>query len=405
MVVTSPRGLSGRVVAVLAVAAGGAIANDYAVQPAVVGIAHSLGATSEAVSLVLTGAMIGYLLGLVLLVPLVDRLAPRVLIPGQLAGLAGALGLAAAISNTAALVGCFVAVGAMTTVAAEATALVGKLVQTGARGVRMGVVAAGISAGILLSRFAGGGLTGWLGWRAMLLCFAAFCLIAAALTRTVLPKHTSPAAGGYFVTLRSIPGLLMAHPALRRCCTTGMLWFFAFNLIWVGISVRLAEPPYSLSPTTIGLYSLAGTLGLLVTRAAGRATDRYSPRATMTTGLIAAAAGAALLTVALGHPAWTVAGLAIFDAGCFAAQVANQVVVVSLDQQRSGTFSSVYLVIYYAAGAIGTTTAGLLVTNAGWHVLALSATLAVTLAAAVAFIQARKRHQPPSSQAGEGPPE
>lgn len=385
-----PRDVSGAAVTVLAVAAGGAIANNYAIQPALVSIAQSLHASGEAVGLVLTATMTGYLLGLVFLVPLADRITPRVLIPGQLVGLAGALGLAAAMPTVTTLLGCFIVVGAMTTVAAEATAYVGKLVAAETRGVYMGIVAAGISAGLLLSRFTGGALTGWVGWRAMLLCFALFCLLNAAITKTILPANTPRATDSYLVTVRSIPGLLATHPALRRACAAGMLWFFAFNLIWVGISLRLAQPPYSLNPTTIGLYSLAGTLGLLVTRLSGRAADRYGTARIMTIGLIAAAAGAAVLTVALGHPAWTIAGLAIFDAGCFAAQVANQVIVVSLDQHRSGTLSSVYLLLYYAAGAIGTATTGLLLTTAGWHVLTLSATLAVTLAATVTASQARE---------------
>jgi len=377
---TSPR-LSGDAVAVLATASGGAIANNYALQPALVTIAHDLHATSESVSLVLTGAMVGYLLGLVFLVPLVDRVSPSILVPGQLVGLAVALGLAAAMPSTAALVSCFVAVGAMTTVAAEATALVGKLVEAEVRGARMGVIAAGISAGILLSRLVGGALTGWLGWRPMLLSFALFCIAAAVVTRRVLPRQTPRDASSYFLTLRSIPGLLELHPALRRSCAAGMLWFFAFNLIWVGISLRLATPPYSLGPTTIGLYGLAGTLGLLVTRLAGRSADRYGTRRTMIIGLVTAVAGTASLAFSLGHPAWTVAGLAIFDAGCFAAQVANQVVVVSLDRHRSGTLSSAYLILYYASGAVGTASAGLLLGALGWEALSLIATLAVAGAA------------------------
>jgi len=376
---------------VLAVAAGGAVANDYAVQPALVRIAHDLGSSSEAVGLVLTAAMVGYLLGLVLLVPLVDRVSPRTLIPGQLATLAVALGVAAAMPDTAALVACFVVVGAMTTVAAESTALVGKLVATRTRGIRMGVVAAGISAGVLLSRLAGGVLTDWLGWRIMLVCFALFCLLTAILARTLLPRRSALPASNYFGMLSSIPRMLATHPALRRCCTAGMLWFFAFNLIWVGISVRLAQPPYSLSPTTIGLYSLAGALGLLVTRYAGRAADRYGTHRTMTIGLAAATIGAALLAVALGHPAWTIAGVAIFDAGCFAAQIANQVVVVSLDEHHSGTLSSVYLATYYAAGSVGAAIAGLLIATVGWPLLAVVASLAVAGALTAVFV---KRPQP-----------
>lgn len=347
-------------------------------------------------SLALTAAMVGYLLGLTFLVPLADRVAPPLLIAGQLATLGVTLAVAAALPGLAALIGCFVVVGAMTTVAAESTALVGKLAAPELRGAQMGIVAAGISAGILLSRFIAGALTGWLGWRIMLGCFALFCLSAAALTAAVLPQHTPTATGSYFGILRSTPGLLAKHPALRHSSAAGMLWFFAFNLIWVGISVRLAQPPYSLGPTTIGLYSLAGTLGLAVTRLAGRAVDRWGTRRTMTTGLVAAATGAASLGVGLGYPGWTIAGLAVFDAGCFTAQVANQVVVVSLDQHRSGALSSVYLLSYYTAGAVGTAVAGILIVAVGWPLLAAIATLAVTAAAAVASVHAGSRREPGS---------
>jgi predicted MFS family arabinose efflux permease len=399
-------GLSAAGGAVLAVAAGGAVANDYALQPALATIARGFHAASGAVSLTLTGVMVGYLLGLVLFVPLVDRVRPSLLVPAQLAGLATALGLAAASPSPAALLGCFVAVGATTTVAAESTALVGKLADPTTRGARMGMIAGGISAGILFSRLIGGALTGWLGWRAMLCCFALFCLAAAAATRSVLPTQAPVATSSYFHTVRSLPGLLVMHPVLRRSCAAGMLWFLAFNLIWVGLSLRLAQPPYSLDATAIGLYSLAGTPGLAVTRIAGRLADRCGSRRVIIASLALAAAGAACLTEAPGNPAWTVAALAAFDAGCFAAQVANQMIVVSLDQDRSGTLSSAYLVLYYASGAVGTATAALVLTTLGWQALATIATLAVACAATAILAQPRRqarrgaRHPATSSSHG-----
>jgi predicted MFS family arabinose efflux permease len=68
-------------------------------------------------------------------------------------------------------------------------------------------------------------------------------------------------------------------------------------------------------------------------------------------------------------------------------------IVVSLDQDRSGTLSSAYLVLYYASGAVGTATAALILAALGWEALAVLATLAVAGAAAAVLIRPRRRRQ------------
>ena len=380
--------LPGAAVAVLAVAAGGAIANDYAIQPALAQVARDFGAPVPLVAVVASAAMAGYLAGLALLVPLADRLSPRTLIPVQLLVLAGVLAFAAAAPSPGVLIGCFVVIGGLTTVAAQASAVVGKHSDPGRRGARMGAVSAGISAGILLSRFAGGVLADWIGWRGALLAFAAFVAATALAAFSLLPSVKESPSGSYLASLRALPGLLRTHPRLRHATAAGMLWFFAFNLVWVGLALRLAEPPYTLSPAAIGLYSLAGVLGLVVTRTAGRLSDRFGNRAVMTTGLTVAACAALVLTFGLGNPVATAAALALFDAGCFAAQVANQAGIVAIDPARSGALNAAYLTLYYAAGAIGTAIAGTIVA-AGWPAITLLA--AAAAAAAVLMTRIKRR--------------
>ncbi|HDR9199767.1 MFS transporter [Burkholderia vietnamiensis] len=380
--------LSGRAVAVLSIAAGGAIANDYAMQPALSFIAADFGVPVAPITAVASGAMIGYLLGLVLLVPLVDKLSPRTLIPGQIAALACALALAAYAPGPDALIACFVVIGATTTVAAQSSAVVGKCADPHSRARLMGTISAGISAGILLSRFVGGVLAQWYGWRGALLTFAAVAAVSAVCVMPLLPAQRPPGHTSYFSTLRSMPSLLRASRQLRLRIHAGMLWFFAFNLIWVGLAVRLAAPPYNLDAAAIGLYSLAGLLGLVVTRVAGRLADRFGSRAVIVCGLAVAAASACALTVSLGHPAATAAALAVFDAGCFAAQVANQASVVAIEPARAGALNSAYLTFYYVAGAIGTAIAGLVVTRAGWEPLVLLAAISTAAATMIGALVA-----------------
>ncbi|MBY6239617.1 MFS transporter [Methylosinus sp. Sm6] len=368
---------SAGVVVLLAITAGGAIANNYAIQPSLSAIAQDIGATPSAISRTVSGVMLGYLAGLALLVPLADHVNPRRLIPIQLLALAAALIAASAAPSAGILLISLVLVGAMTTVAAQTSAIVGNLAAPAHRGKQMGLISAGVSAGILLSRFVGGLLSTWIGWRAMLLCFAGACCIAALATALRLPDRRPQATEGYFFTLRSAPRLLVLFPQLRLSAAAGMLWFFAFSAIWVGLAISLALPPWSLSADAIGFYSLAGLLGLFVTPMAGRCADRYGARRVKLVGLTAAAASSLVLLSTLGQPLVCAPALAVFDAGCFAAQVANQAAVVRLDPARSGVLNSAYLVLYYVAGAIGTAVAGPLVAAGGWTLLASAAVAAI----------------------------
>ncbi|AQQ28334.1 MULTISPECIES: MFS transporter [Burkholderia cepacia complex] len=382
MTVAGPHAyLSRTAIAMLALAAGVAIANGYALQPSLSAIAGDFGVSAARMATLASVTMLGYLAGLALLVPLVDRFGPRTLVSAQMGVLAALLACASLSSTPFALDVCFLLVGAATTVAAQCSAVVGKHAEPQRRGGAMGVVSAGISAGILLSRFVGGALSQWYGWRGALLALAGCVALAAVGSGVLLPGGRPEGRSGHAATIGAIPRLLRDSAALRRRTCAGMLWFFAFNLVWVGLAIRLAAPPYGMGAAEIGAYSLAGVLGLGVTRVAGKLTDRFGDRAVIGGGLAVAALSALLLGVALGHPGWLGVGLAVFDAGCFAAQVANQARVVAIQPVRAGALNAAYLTLYYAAGAGGAVAAGMLVERLGWGAMMLVAAGAVTAAA------------------------
>ncbi|MGM9387182.1 MFS transporter, partial [Streptomyces antibioticus] len=256
----------------------------------------------------------------------------------------------------------------------------------GRRATAVATVAAGMSAGILLSRLVGGALAAALGWRRMLLVFATLALLGAVAAVRLLPARRPSADRGYLATLGSLPLLLRQHPLLRRAVVCGGLWYFAFNLVWVSLALALGRPPHALSATAIGLYSLAGLLGFAVLPLTGRLTDRHAPGTVIAASMLAAAAGTVLLATGLGTPAVTASGLALFDAGCFAAQAANQSRVLALDPERGGSLSSVYLVLYFVVGALGTAIAAPLLDAVGWR-----GTTAVALAALVAAAAVGRR--------------
>lgn len=387
----------------LAAIAGTAIANNYAIQPALTDVAAQLDVPLSVIGLVPTAALIGCMSGFALLLPLGDRLAPNRLIAGQLTALAAALVVAASATGAGVLLAAYVFVGAAAGVAAQAGSIVGRHARPERRAAAVATVAAGMSAGILLSRLVGGTLSDVLGWRQMLLVFAALALLGALAAAMLLPSERPPFRHGYLAALGSLPLLLRQHSRLRRAVAAGGLWYFAFNLVWVTLVLALGRPPHSLTPTAIGLYSLAGVLGFAVLPLTGRLADRYTPGTVIVAGMLVAAAGTALLATGLDTPPVTALGLALFDAGCFAAQAANQSRVMAIDPDRSGSLTSVYLVLYFIVGAIGTALAAPLLGAIGWQGTSLTALAALLAAAFVARTGFRRTPRESPRVAAVGP--
>jgi predicted MFS family arabinose efflux permease len=378
-----PRGLSAASVGVLTVAAAVATSTSYVLQPELPAVAGDIG-TSLSVVGVLAGLPIaGYLLGLALLVPLADRLRSNRLLAAQLILLGGGLLVAAAAPGPVLLgLGLFVS-GLCASTGAQMSSLVGRYTEPARRGRAVGTVTAGISAGIVLGRIFGGALADWAGWRVMLVVVAVACALLGRTALVTLPHHRLYPSRGYLAVVTSLPRLVWTNRALRLAAASGTLWFLAFSLIWVGLSLALAQPPISLSPGTIGLYSLAGLLGVFATRVAGRMADRCGSPIVILSGLLLAGTCTVVMAFSLTVTPVLLVALALFDAGLFAAQVANQSRVLSLDPAHPAQFNSAYMVVYFVGGTTGTAVGGLLITVVGWTGAALVATLAIIVAIAI----------------------
>ncbi|WP_067825285.1 MFS transporter [Nocardia inohanensis] len=365
----------------MALAAALGTASIYPLQPAIAEVARSLDTSVAAVGTALAGGPIGYLAGLALLVPLVDRFAPRMVVSAQFTLLAAALTAAAAVRSPWQLGTVIVLIGAASSIGAQLSSVAGRFADPRRRATVLGIVTSGISAGILTGRIVGGWLAEVMGWRGMLLVFALAALAVAAATRLVLPAAAGTATTTYLTTLRGLPALYAHYPALRRAAFRGSLWFFAFCTIWAGLAVALSQPPFSYSPERIGWYAIAGLLGVAATRVAGTWTDRVGPRRVILFGLTLATLSTATLATALSNTPVTLLCLGLFDAGLFASQVANQSTVLAIDPTGPARFNSAYMIVYFIGGSLGTAFGATAVGWFGWPATTLAAAAAIILAA------------------------
>jgi predicted MFS family arabinose efflux permease len=366
----------------------------YLLQPAIADVADSLGSSIAAVGVALACGPAGYLVGLGLLVPLVDRFSPGRVLAVQFGVLAAALALSAAVGSVLVLGPVIGMIGACSAVGAGLSSLAGRLAPPRRRATILGIVTAGISAGILAGRIVGGWLADEIGWRGMVLVFAAACALVAFCSLSALPGTRGGTKHGYLATLRSIPGLFVRHASLRLAATRGALWFFAFCVVWAGLAVALSAPPYSYSAEQIGLYALAGLSGILATRVAGNWTDRVGARRVILIGLALAGTAAAVVGFTLSNTVVTLVCLAVFDAGLFAAQVANQSTVLAIDPSAPARFNSAYMLVYFVGGSLGTAFGATAVEWFGWP-----ATAAITTAAIGVAVTVTATARPPSGRA------
>ncbi|HEY0816776.1 MAG TPA: MFS transporter [Pseudonocardia sp.] len=383
-----------------AVVAAVATATNYVLQPELSLVANDLNSTVPAVGAAAAAALVGYLLGLALLVPLVDRIKANVLIAVELIALSGGLLVAATSHGVVQLAWGFLAIGACAACGAQMSTLAAKLAGDGRRGRAVGAVTAGISAGILVGRLAGGALTDAVGWRAMLMVFGGIALLLAGVTAAVLRRSSDVmATAGYLSTIRTLPRLLATERLLRRSAVAGALWFCSFSLVWTGLAVALALPPLHLSPQAVGLFALSGALGVFVTPFAGRWADTVGSRRVILGGLTTAFVCIVAMTFALHFLTVLAILLAFFDAGLFTAQVGNQSRVFGIDVKQPARFNSAYMVVYFVGGSIGTGAAAACVTFAGWQFVLVLAAIAILAAAG----SARVFHVKHARQPGQAP--
>jgi predicted MFS family arabinose efflux permease len=378
------RSLSPGLLWILALTAGGAVANLYYNQSMLGLIAHSFAAGGE-ISVVAMCAQLGYAAGLVLLVPLGDRMDRRPLILGQTALLALAMAACALAPSLGWEAAASLLAGFGATIAQQVVPLAVDLARPEDRGRTVGTVMSGLLAGILVARTLSGAVGQAAGWRAMFWLAAALAVLMGAMLAAALP-HTAPKTQlSYGRLLTSLLGLLHEHPVLRQASLVQACLFAAFSVFWSTLALLLERPPYQMGSTIAGLFGLVGLVGVGAASLAGRMADRRGP-----TLLVGVGAATVLVAYAV-FGLWPslvglIAGVVLLDLGVQMALVSNQARIYALGEATRSRINTVFVTILFIGGAIGSGGASLAWEHGGWTAVA---GLGAVLAAAALALQLR----------------
>jgi len=355
-----------------ATAVGVIVTNLFAPQVLLGLIGHSLGTSAWQAGLISTLTLLGYALGLFLLVPLADlfenkRLILRTLSCAILAALCTALAPTAPLL----LVATFV-LGASCAAIQMLVPLLASMTPPEHRGRVIGDVMSGLMIGILLSRPLASLVADAWNWRAFYLLSATSMAALTGALALYLPTSRPATRAGYGMLLASFPQLLKDEPVLRVRAWTAALVMASFSAYWAAIALRLSSAPFNLDAKGIALFALIGAAGAAATPLAGRLGDRGWARPLLfashlmiiiSLGLCAWAAFVESKAIAL---FWLSIGTILLDVGITSDQTLGRRAINLLRPEARGRLNGLFVGLFFIGGAVGAAAAAFAWTFGGW---------------------------------------
>lgn len=373
----------------MALASGLCAGGNYFNQPLLHSIALSLNVSETTAALTVTMAQVSYAIGLVLLVPLGDKLERR--------GLAVTLMLLAAtgqfISGFAfniTMLSTGIIMAGLFSVAAQIMVPMAATLSDPARSGRaVGLVMSGLLIGILTARSVAGLLSELGGWTTVYRVAGVIMLLVALALWYLLPPSRNPAQVSYVQVLRSMTALIARYPRLRSRSLMGALTFASVSVLFSTMALLLSGPNHGLSDASIGLVGLVGIAGALMASVAGRLADKGLGHATSLGCLFLLLLAWACFWFGSTSLMWFLAGMLIIDLALQGLHITNQNVVLQLEPQARSRLNAVYMTSYFIGAASGSALGSLAWRVGGWHAICVVGVL-LTLLAGTVFLYDRK---------------
>ena len=363
----------GWVLPFLGVACAVSVGSIYYNQPLLLVMGETFHRDARAMEWVAVATQMGYAAGILCFVPLGDVAERRALMMRMYAAVSVALLLAALAQGLMWMIVASVLVGLMASVTHIVVPMAPDMVSHDKRGKAIGTVMTGLLLGILLARSFAGWVAKINGWRTVFIVAAVMNLAFVPIMYKVMPRMEPRAALSYKQTMRSLWTLVKTEPLLREAGVLGALCFAAFSCFWTTLAYLL-DSHYRMGPGVAGTFGLVGAAGALVAPLAGSLADKHGTRYVVTV------AGGVLtvsflwlwweermhLTTAW-HMGAMVVGVVALDLGQQMMQVGNQTRIFGLGAQVRSRLNTIYMVMYFLGGALGSALSGWAWSLWGWN--------------------------------------
>ena len=352
---SAPRRISELKLFLFAVASAVVVANAYYIHPLVTPVAEEFGVSGALVGLVPALNQISLALGILLLLPLGDRVNNRLLTTIFVAGQFLAM-LGMTLSGSFAL---FAAASALLGFATITPYLLPPYVTQRVRPERVGhvtgIMTAGVTLGILISRVGGGLLGHYYGWRSaywvgtglMLLVLILLPLIMDRKDGEPKPEHEPP---GYRELLSSLWPIFRTMPEVSLGGLIQGLSFGLFLALWLAIGLHLPRIGYGVN--VVGYLALIAAINVVLSPYAGKIADRIgAERARI--GFSAIQLLGALLLPFAGDLLWLLIVAVVMNSiGGASIDVCSRTIMFSRAPGIRTRLMTIYIVIMFTGGGI-----------------------------------------------------
>lgn len=384
--------ISGWILFLLAAACGLIVANLYYSQTLVGPISAATGLTSEASGFIVTLTQIGYVLGLLFIVPLSDIVENRRLVAIFLIVAFCALATASFAASAPLFLAASLFIGLGSVVAQILVPYATYLASGPHQGRVVGNVMSGLLLGIMFARPVASFIAGLWKWQAVFALSAAAIALLTILLYRVLPERKPEPALSYGKLIVSLGSLLKQTPILRRRAAYQACLFGAFSLFWTVVPLYLADE-FGLTQQGIAWFALAGVGGAIAAPIAGRLADKGWTRFLTGLALSVAALSFVLAYLVPGHSTASLVLLVLaailLDMAVSGNLVLGQRAVYSLGNEAKGRLNGLFMAIFFIGGAAGSSLGGWSYAHGGWNFTSLIGIIVPVLALVYFFTEKR----------------
>ncbi len=359
----------------LAVAAAVVTANAYYIHPIIGDVAAHFGVSNARIGLVPALNQLALAIGILLLLPLGDRFSNRTLTILFTSGQCVGLVVMTLAQSFALFTAGSTLLGFFTIAPYLLPAYASKRVAPNRLGHVTATLTAGVIFGILVARVGAGVVAEQYGWRTVYwIASAAMIAITIALPRIMEKGATDKSSDlRYFKLLGSLLGLLKTRREIIISGAIQGIGFGQFIALWLGLALHLTGPEMGYGTDVVGYLAGFAAVSVFTTPYWGRMADRIGPRKARFYFSVVQSAGIALL-VPFGYNLWLLM-IPIFLGNVVgpAIDVTSRMTFLSLEPELRTRLTTIYIVMMFIGGAIGSIAGTAIFDAYGWNGTALYA--------------------------------